>query len=328
MGQKVSPIGFRTGVTIGWKSRWFAPKSNFGEFLVEDERIRRYIDDRLNRKEKFAAISSVEVERTREEVKVILKTARPGLVIGPKGADVDALKNDLEDLTDRRVNISIVEIKNPDLEATLVAEGISEQLKRRASFRRTIKQRAESAMQAGAKGVKIMVSGRLGGADMSRSETQILGSIPLQTLEADVDYGFVPCFTTYGTIGVKVWVYRGMFGDQVSSEEAGPAEIGMTRARRRRERGGGGGGRGPGRGRRRDEPSAPAQPRPGGSRLGALRARQAAEAEKAKQAEQGGQAAPSGGQGESSSPASEGGQGDAGQQPGPASESGGEQAQE
>jgi small subunit ribosomal protein S3 len=312
-------------VTIGWKSRWFAPKSNFGEFLVEDEQIRRYIDKRLNRKEKFAAISSTEIERTREEVKVVLKTARPGLVIGPKGADVDALKNDLEDLTDRRVNISIVEIKNPDLEATLVAEGISEQLKRRASFRRTIKQRAESAMQAGAKGVKIMVSGRLGGADMSRSETQILGSIPLQTLEADVDYGFVPCFTTYGTIGVKVWVYRGMFGDQVSSEEAGPAEIGMTRARRRRERGGGGGGgRGPGRGRRRDEPSAPTQPRPGGSRLGALRARQAAEAEQAKQAEQ---AASSGSQGDSSSPAPEVG-GSEGPQQGGAPESGGEQAQE
>ena len=139
MGQKVSPIGFRTGITIGWKSRWFAPKSNYGEFLVEDERIRRFIDARLNRQPPYAAVSSVEIERTREEVKVILKTARPGLVIGPRGAEVDRLKDALETLTDRRVSINIVEVKNPDLDAKLVAESIAEQLKRRASFRRTMK---------------------------------------------------------------------------------------------------------------------------------------------------------------------------------------------
>ena len=141
MGQKVSPIGFRTGVTIGWKSRWFAPKSNYGEFLVEDARMRKFIDDRLNRQPPYAAISSIEIERTREEVKVILKTARPGLVIGPKGAEVEKLKNALEDLTDRRVNITIMEIRNPDLDAQLVAEGLAEQLKRRESFRRTLKMR-------------------------------------------------------------------------------------------------------------------------------------------------------------------------------------------
>ena len=235
MGQKVSPIGFRTGITLGWKSRWFAPKSNFGEFLVEDARIRRFIDDRLNRQPPYAAISEIQIERTREEVKIFLRTARPGLVIGPKGAEVDKLRGALEDLTDRRVNINIIEIRNPDLDAQLVAEGISEQLKRRSSFRRTMKQRTEASMQAGAKGVKIQISGRLGGSEMSRSETQLLGSIPLQTLQADVDYGFTHCRTTYGTIGVKVWIYRGMFGEQQAADEKSQAP-GMTRAYRRQER--------------------------------------------------------------------------------------------
>ena len=234
MGQKVSPTGFRTGVTIGWKSRWFAPKSNFGEFLVEDVAIRRFIDERLNRQPPYAAISGVEIERTREEVKVLIKTARPGLVIGPKGSEVDKLRGALEDLTDRHVNINIIEIKNPDLDAQLVADGIAEQLKRRASFRRAMKQRAETTMQAGAKGVKIQVAGRLGGSEMRRSEQQIIGSIPLHTLEADVGYGFATSFTTYGTIGVKVWIYRGMFGGEPTEEDE-IAQRAMTRARRRRE---------------------------------------------------------------------------------------------
>ena len=259
MGQKVSPIGFRTGITIGWKSRWFAPKSNYGEFLVEDERIRRFVDERLNRQPPHAAISSIEIERTREEVKVILKTARPGLVIGPKGAEVDKLKSALEELTNRRVNINIIEIKNPDLDAKLCAEAIAEQLKRRASFRRTMKQHAETAMQAGAKGVKVIVSGRLGGAEMSRCESQIIGSLPLHTLEADVDYGFAPSFTTYGTIGVKVWIYRGMFGEAPNEEEQAAAAA-MTRARRRRER------RTPR--DREGSASGGSGVRPGGSRLG------------------------------------------------------------
>ncbi len=224
-------------MTIGWKSRWFAPKSNYGEFLVEDALVRKFIDQRFNRQPPYAAISSVEIERTREEVKVILKTARPGLVIGPKGAEVDKLKDALEDLTDRRVNIVIVEIRAPDLDAQLVADGIAEQLKRRTSFRRTMKQHCEATMQAGAKGVKIIVSGRLGGSEMSRSETQLLGSIPLHTLEADVDYGFTPSFTTYGTIGVKVWIHRGMFAEQTEEEEDQVRSQAMTRARRRREGG-------------------------------------------------------------------------------------------
>ncbi len=279
MGQKVSPIGFRTGITIGWKSRWFAPKSNFGEFLVEDAKVRKFIDQRLNRQPPYAAVSAVEIERTREEVKVLLHTARPGLVIGPKGAEVDKLKVALEDLTNRRVNINIVEVGNPDLNAQLVAESISEQLKRRSSFRRVLKQRCETAMQAGAKGVKVQVSGRLGGAEMSRSETQLRGSIPLHTLEADVDYGFVPCKTTYGMIGVKVWIYRGRFGDQPAEGEETARPAGYRRAGGGRPgagrgggggRPGGGGGRGPRRGGGRRDESAPVPTsRPGGSRLGA-----------------------------------------------------------
>ena len=245
MGQKVSPIGFRTGITKGWKSRWFAPKSNYGEFLVEDEKIRRFINARLNEQPPYAAVASVEIERTREEVKVILRTARPGLVIGPKGSEVDRLKGELERLTDRRVNVNIIEIKNPDLNAQLVGSGIAEQLRRRASFRRTIKQRCEATMNAGAKGVKIQCSGRLGGAEMSRTETQILGSIPLQTLDADVDYGMIHAKTTYGTLGVKVWIYRGMKGEAISDEVTGP----VTAGPRRRGPGGPGGGGGPGRGR-------------------------------------------------------------------------------
>ena len=244
MGQKVNPTGFRTGITIGWKSRWFAPKSNFGEFLVEDERIRRFVDQRLNRQPPYAAVSSVEIDRTREEVKVSLRTARPGLVIGPKGAEVEKLKEAIEDLTDRRVNINIIEIRNPDLEANLVAEGIAEQVKRRASFRRVIKQRADACMQAGAKGIKITVGGRLGGAEIARSETQVRGSVPLHTLEADVDYGFAVAVTTYGCVGIKVWIFRGMFGEEEETTDAQQAA--MTRARRRYQQRDSGGPGGPG----------------------------------------------------------------------------------
>ena len=233
MGQKVSPIGFRTGVTIGWKSRWYAPKSNYGEFLVEDAKIRKFIDRRLNRQPPYAAIAGVEIERTREEVKVIVRTARPGLVIGPKGAEVDKLKSALEDLTDRRVNISIMEVRNPDLDAQLVAEGIADQLRRRGSFRRAVKQRADATMQVGAKGVKITIAGRLGGTEISRRETTIRGSIPLHTLEANVDYGFATSATNYGSVGVKVWIYKGMFGEEPPEEE----QAAKLRPHRRREQG-------------------------------------------------------------------------------------------
>ena len=214
MGQKVSPIGFRTGITLGWKSRWFAPKSAYGEFLVEDQRIRDFVDQRLNRQPPYAAVSAVEIERTRDDVRVFLETARPGLVIGPKGAEVDKLREALEDLIDRKVTVNIKEIKVPELKAQLVGEAISEQLKRRVAFRRAMKQHCESAMAAGALGVKIICSGRLGGAELARRETQILGSIPLSTLDANVDYGLSVSRTTYGIIGIKVWIYRGIFGQE------------------------------------------------------------------------------------------------------------------
>lgn len=216
MGQKVHPLGFRIGITEEWKSRWYAPKRAFGEFVGEDYRIRRYIDEKLNRKPPFAAVSDVLIERTPEEVRITIKTARPGLVLGPRGAELDKLREELEDLIKRRVApINVVEIKNPDLNAQLVAEAIAEQLKKRAAFRRVLKQRADATMQAGAKGIKIQVSGRLGGAEIARSEHTVVGSIPLTTLQANVDYGFAVACTTYGTIGVKVWIYRGFYGSGV-----------------------------------------------------------------------------------------------------------------
>ena len=165
MGQKVNPIGFRVGITEDWKSRWYAPKNAYGDFLVEDFKVRKHIDQRLNRRPPFAAVSDILIERTREEVTITLKTARPGLVIGPKGAEVDKLREELEDLIKRKVApIKVIEIKNPDLNAQLVAEAIAEQLKKRASFRRVLKMRMDATMQAGAKGIRIAVSGRVGGA--------------------------------------------------------------------------------------------------------------------------------------------------------------------
>ncbi len=218
MGQKVSPIGFRTGITLGWKSRWFAPKTAYGTFLVEDQSIRTFIDSRLNRQVPYAAVANIEIERTRDDVRITLHTARPGLVIGPKGAEIEKLREAIEDIINRKVNLNVMEIKSPELNAKLVGEAIAEQFKRRASFRRVMKQHCEAAMANGAKGVKIICSGRLGGAELARSESQILGSIPLQTLQANVDYGLSISRTTYGIIGIKVWIYKGMFNEAVSEE--------------------------------------------------------------------------------------------------------------
>jgi small subunit ribosomal protein S3 len=215
MGQKVSPIGFRTGVTLSWQSTWFAPKANYGEFLVEDQKIRQYVDNRFNRSMPKGAVAKVEIIRTRNEVKVTLHSARPGVVIGPRGGEVDKLREELEDLTGRQINVNVIEIKEPDLNATLVAEAIAEQLSKRASFRRTMKQYCEAAMNAGAKGVKIICSGRLAGSEMARKETQKLGSIPLHTLDANVDYAVATARTTYGAIGVKTWIYKGKFGEEI-----------------------------------------------------------------------------------------------------------------
>jgi small subunit ribosomal protein S3 len=223
MGQKVNPTGFRVGITEDWKSRWYAPKAAYGNFLVEDHKVRRYIDRKLNRRPPFAAVAEINIERTREEVTITLRTARPGLVIGPKGAEVDKLREELEDLIGRKVApIKVIEIKNPDLNAQLVAEAVAEQLKKRASFRRVLKQRMESTMQAGAKGIKIGVSGRLGGAEIARQEKAGQGSVPLTTLQADVNYGYAIAFTTFGTIGVKVWIFRGMYGEEVQDTDVRP----------------------------------------------------------------------------------------------------------
>lgn len=208
------------GITEDWRSRWFAPKAAYAEFLIEDFKIRRYVDKKLNDQPPYAAVAKVEIERTRDEVKVILHTARPGLVIGPKGAEVDKLKEQLESLIDRNINLNIVEIKAPDTNAKLVAEAVSEQLKKRAGFRRVMKQRIDAAIQGGAKGAKIVLSGRLGGAEMARCEKQIRGSIPLHTLRANVDYGIATCRTKYGTIGIKVWLYHGRYGEETTSQEA------------------------------------------------------------------------------------------------------------
>ena len=215
MGQKVNPTGFRVGITEDWKSKWYAPKAAYGSFLVEDHKVRKYIDAKLNRRPPFAAVSEITIERTREEVTITIKTARPGLVIGPKGAEVDKLREELEDLIKRKVApIKVIEVKNPDLNAQLVAEAVAEQLKKRASFRRVLKMRLDATMQAGAKGIKIQVSGRLGGAEIARQEKAGQGSVPLTTLQADVNYGYAIAFTTFGTIGVKTWIFRGMYGDE------------------------------------------------------------------------------------------------------------------
>ncbi len=234
MGQKTHPFGFRVGITEAHKSRWYAPKALYGELLVEDYRIRRWLDNRLNRQPPNAGVSDIHIERTREELKIVIKTARPGLVIGPKGAEVDRITEELQLITGRKVAISIIEIKNPDLNAQLIAEAVCEQLRKRASFRRVIKMRAEGAMQAGAKGVKIQISGRLGGAEMSRTLDVRMGSLPLSTLQANIDYGFAEAYTTYGSIGCKVWVYKGLYEAQEQDEAASNAAGGRARARGRR----------------------------------------------------------------------------------------------
>jgi len=219
MGQKVSPIGFRTGITLGWQSTWFAPKANYGEFLVEDQKIRNYVDGKFNRQMPKGAVAKIEIIRTRSEVKVTLHSARPGVVIGPRGGEVDKLREELQEMIGRKVGVNIVEIKVPELSATLVAEAIAEQLSKRASFRRTMKQHCEAAINVGAKGVKIICAGRLAGAEMARRETQKLGSIPLHTLDANVDYATATSRTTYGAIGVKVWIYKGKFGEEVEPRQ-------------------------------------------------------------------------------------------------------------
>ena len=205
MGQKMNPHGLRVGVIKDWSSKWYANKKDFSDYLVEDHKIREYVKKKLF----VSGISSVEIERTAKFVRVNVYTAKPGLVIGKGGAIAEALKSELSKMINKDVNLNIVEVKNADLDAQLVAENIAGQLERRISFRRAMKQCMQKTMKAGALGIKTAVSGRLGGADMARTEFYKEGTIPLQTLRADIDYGFYEADTTYGKIGVKVWIYKG-----------------------------------------------------------------------------------------------------------------------
>lgn len=205
MGQKVNPIGLRIGIIRDWESKWYASDKDFGDLLMEDVRIREYLKKKLY----DSAVSKIEIERAANRVNITIHTAKPGMVIGKGGAEVENIRVHLAKLTGKKVHINITEIKNPELEAVLVAESIAQQLERRISFRRAMKQAIQRSMRAGAKGIKTNVSGRLGGAEIARSEGYSEGTVPLHTLRADVDYGTAEAHTTYGRLGVKVWIYRG-----------------------------------------------------------------------------------------------------------------------
>ena len=205
MGQKVHPTGVRVGIIKDWNSKWYADSKNFADYLVEDQKIRKFLKKKLY----AAGISKIEIERTAKMVKINLYAAKPGIVIGKGGAGVETIKANIAKLIEKDVNLNIVEVKNMDTDAQLVAENIAGQLERRISFRRAMKQCMQKATKAGALGIKTAVSGRLGGADMARTEFYKEGNIPLQTLRADIDYGFAEADTTYGKIGVKVWIYKG-----------------------------------------------------------------------------------------------------------------------
>ncbi len=205
MGQKVSPIGLRIGINKDWESRWYAPKKDFSESLNEDIKIRKYIEKNLTDK----GIAKVEIERNKRRCEVIVYSSRPGVLIGKGGEEIEKLRKSLSDLVGKNIFVSIVDIKKPDLNAQLVADSIAKQITNRASFRMVQKRAIKNAMKAGAKGIKTSVSGRLGGADMARSEGYTEGTIPLHTLRADVDYAASEADTTFGKIGVKVWIYKG-----------------------------------------------------------------------------------------------------------------------
>lgn len=215
MGQKVNPVAFRVGVMEPWKSRWYAPKKEFAALLVEDKKIRDFIKKQKNADgfAKYPGVAKIEIERTRDEVRVILTTARPGLLIGRNGEKIEELQNELQILTGRRINLKIEEEKNPELVAQLVAEDIGDQLCKRASFRRVMKHAMAKAMEKGAKGIKIQLSGRLGGAEMARCEKQAEGSIPLSTLRAKIDYGFAEAKIAQGHIGIQVWINQGEYSE-------------------------------------------------------------------------------------------------------------------
>ena len=218
MGQKVHPTGLRLGIIKTWDSKWFATKRNYTDFLHEDLDIRRLIKGRL----KHAGISKIEIERFTQRIRIHIHTARPGIIIGRKGVEVEKLKKFLTRRTGKEILLNIREIKSAELDAQLVAESIAQQLVRRISFRRAMKRAEAAALQAGAKGIKIRCSGRLGGSEMSRNEWYRTGRVPLHTLRADIDYGFAVARTTYGTIGVKVWIFQGeVVGDQQPQKDEG-----------------------------------------------------------------------------------------------------------
>jgi small subunit ribosomal protein S3 len=222
MGQKVNPIGFRTGVVMGWKSRWYASKQEFAELLVEDQKIRDFIKKNPKKQNyKNAGIDRIEIERTRDEVRVMLFVARPGLIIGKKGQEVETLQEELQSLIGRRVNLKIEEVARPEIQAQLVAEEIAQQLMKRANFRRTMKRAIETTMDAGAKGIKVQLAGRLGGAEMARREKANAGALPLSTIQAKINYGFAEASTPQGNIGVQVWVNQGSYaGDANDGADA------------------------------------------------------------------------------------------------------------
>ncbi len=221
MGQKINPYGFRLGITTDYRSKWFADSTKKGEryrdYVTEDVKIRKLMTEGMER----AGISRVEIERTRDRVRVDIHTARPGIVIGRRGQEADQIRGKLEKLTGKQVQLNVLEVKNPEADAQLVAQGIAEQLVSRVSFRRAMKKGIQSALKSGAKGVRVQVSGRLGGAEMSRTEFYREGRVPLHTLRADIDYGFYEAHTTFGRIGVKVWIYKGeALGTRTEREQA------------------------------------------------------------------------------------------------------------
>jgi small subunit ribosomal protein S3 len=205
MGQKVNPVSYRVGVTIPWASRWYATKKDYGDFLVEDHMVRKFVKKEYG----FAGISKIEIERIGDRVKIHIFSARPGLIIGKKGSKVDKLSQDLTNMIGRVVDLDVKEIESPELDAQIVAESIAEQLQKRSPYRRTMRRYAEMVMDLGAIGVKILCKGRLGGADIARSEKINLGSVPLSTIRADIDYAQGTAHLSKGTIGIKVWVYKG-----------------------------------------------------------------------------------------------------------------------
>jgi small subunit ribosomal protein S3 len=213
LGQKVHPNGFRLGITKTWDSRWFSQRE-FGDFLIEDLNLRSFVKKRLSQ----ASISKIEIERAAGKIRLVIHTARPGIVIGPKGSEIEKLRREVLKMTDKEVIVDVKEIRKPEIDAQLVAENVAQQLERRIAFRRAMKKAVTSSLKSGAKGIRIATAGRLGGAEMARREWYREGRVPLHTLRADIDYGFAEARTTYGVIGIKVWIFKGEIISTASTE--------------------------------------------------------------------------------------------------------------